>query len=51
MAAIFNATDVGRTGPRAQRATLYFDNPFILLLFLILYYIILYYIILQNCVF
>ena len=37
MAAIFNAKDVGRTGPRAQQATHYFANPFILLLFLILY--------------
>ena len=46
MAAIYNAKDVGRTGPRAQQPTLYFANPFILLLFLSLYIIIL-----QNCVF
>ena len=37
-AAIFNAKDVGRTGPRVQQATIYFANPFILLLYLILYY-------------
>ena len=36
-AAIFNAKDVGRTGPRVQQATIYFANPFILLLYLILY--------------
>ena len=36
-AAIFNAKDVGRTGPRVQQATIYFVNPFILLLYLILY--------------
>ena len=36
-AAIFNAKDVGRTGPRVQQATTYFANPFILLLYLILY--------------
>ena len=36
-AAIFNAKDVGRTGPRMQQATIYFANPFILLLYLILY--------------
>ena len=29
-AAIFNAKDVGRTGPRVQQATIYFANPFIL---------------------
>ena len=34
-AAIFNAKDVGRTGPRVQQATIYFANPFILLLYLI----------------
>ena len=37
MATIFNAKDVGRTGPRVQQATIYFANPFILLLYLILY--------------
>ena len=26
-AAIFNANDVGRTGPRVQQATTYFANP------------------------
>ena len=36
-AAIFNAKDVGPTGPRVQQATIYFANPFILLLYLILY--------------
>ena len=36
-AAIFNAKDVGRTRPRVQQATIYFANPFILLLYLILY--------------
>ena len=36
-AAIFNAKDVGRTGPCVQQATIYFANPFILLLYLILY--------------
>ena len=36
-AAICNAKDVGRTGPRVQQATIYFANPFILLLYLILY--------------
>ena len=36
-AAIFNAKDVGRTGPRVQQATIYFANPFILLLYIILY--------------
>ena len=36
-AAIFNAKDVGRTGPRVQQATIYFANPFMLLLYLILY--------------
>ena len=36
-AAIFNAKDVGRTGSRVQQATIYFANPFILLLYLILY--------------
>ena len=36
-AAIFNAKDVGRTGPRVQQAMIYFANPFILLLYLILY--------------
>ena len=36
-AAIFNAQDVGRTGPRVQQVTIYFANPFILLLNLILY--------------
>ena len=36
-AAIFNVKDVGRTGPRVQQATIYFANPFILLLYLILY--------------
>ena len=36
-AAIVNAKDVGRTGPRVQQATIYFANPFILLLYLILY--------------
>ena len=36
-AAIFKATDVGRTGPRVQQATIYLANPFILLLYLILY--------------
>ena len=36
-AAIFKAKDVGRTGPRVQQATIYFVNPFILLLYLILY--------------
>ena len=36
-AAIFNEKDVGRTGPRVQQATIYFANPFILLLYLILY--------------
>ena len=36
-AAIFNAKDVGRTGPRVQQATIYFANPFILLVYLILY--------------
>ena len=36
-AAIFNAKDVGRTGPRVQQATIYFANPFILLLYFILY--------------
>ena len=36
-AAIFNAKDIGRTGPRVQQATTYFANPFILLLYLILY--------------
>ena len=37
-AAICNAKDVGRTRPRMQQAaTLYFANPFILLLSLILY--------------
>ena len=35
--AIFNANDVGQTGPRAQQATFYFANHFILLLYLILY--------------
>ena len=40
-AAIFNAKDVGRIGPRAPQATFYFANHFILLLYLIL----------QNCVF
>ena len=33
-AAIFTAKDVGRTGPQA---TIYFANPFILLVYLILY--------------
>ena len=32
-AAIFNAKDVGRTGPRVQQATIYFANPFILLVY------------------
>ena len=36
-AAIFNAKDVGRTGPRVQQATIYFANPSILILYLIFY--------------
>ena len=36
-AAIVKAKDVGRTGPRVQQATIYFANPFILLLYLIIY--------------
>ena len=36
-AAIFNANDIGRTGPRVQQATIYFANPFILLLYHIIY--------------